>query len=217
MPRIRRARRSKAWPACRLDPSRAGATFRRVTAGQKRLLRVAALVVVVVALLLVGRSSGLASHGSVERVRALVVQAGPWGIALFVLVFSLGEMLHVPGLLFVAASVLAYGRLWGGLLGWTASLVAISVTFLMARAVAGTPLSEVKSPRMRRILEGLERRPVLTVFLLRSVFILSPPLTYALALSRVRYRDYLLGSAAGLAAPVGLSVVFFDALVSYVA
>ena len=36
---------------------------------------------------------------------------------------------RLPGLVFVGAAVLAYGKLWGGALGWGASLVSISVTF----------------------------------------------------------------------------------------
>ena len=124
-----------------------------MTDRQKRLLRVAALVVVAGALVVAGKTSGLASHGSIERVRALIVESGGWGVALFVLVFAIGEMLHVPGLFFVAAGVLAYGRLWGGLLGWSASIVAISVTFLMARAVAGGPaFADVKNAFMKRVL-----------------------------------------------------------------
>ncbi len=56
----------------------------------------------------------------------------------------------------------------------------------------------------------LDERPITTVLLLRTVFWLAPPLNYALALSSVRFRHYLIGSAAGLVAPVGGAAVFFD-------
>ena len=38
----------------------------------------------------------------------------------------------------------------------------------------------------------------------------APPLNVALALSGVRFRDYLLGTALGLPVPVALFTIFFD-------
>jgi len=165
-----------------------------------------------VALLFAGHHYDLASRLAPDRLRALIVSAGAWGVALYVVVFTLGELVHVPGLVFIAASVLAYGRLWGGLLGWSASLVALSVTFFFARAVGGKPLAEVKNARVRRVLSRLDSHPFLTIFTLRTFFTLSAWLNYSLALSGVRYRDYLVASATGLVVPIVVFTFFFDAI-----
>ncbi len=175
------------------------------------------LGVVLVALLLVAHHYDLASRLAPDRLRALIVSAGAWGVALYVVAFTVGELVHVPGLIFIAAAVLAYGRLWGGLLGWSASLVALSVTFFFARAVGGKPLTEVKNARIRRVLSRLETHPILTMVILRTLFTLSAWLNYGLALSGVRYRDYLLASAVGLAVPIAVFTFFFDVLLRYLA
>ena len=106
----------------------------------------------------------------------------------------------------------AFGRLWGGLLGWSASLVALSVTFFFARAGGGKPLAEVKNARVRRVLSRLDSHPFLTIFTLRTFFTLSAWLNYSLALSGVRYRDYLVASATGLVVPIVVFTFFFDAI-----
>ena len=49
-----------------------------------------------------------------------------------------------------------------------------------------------------------------TVLLLRLVLWMAPELNYALALSNVGYRPYLVGSALGLVAPIGGTVLLFD-------
>ena len=56
----------------------------------------------------------------------------------------------------------------------------------------------MKNRFLRRALAALDSHPVLTVAMLRLVFLLSGPVNAALAMSRVRYSQYLLGTAVGM-------------------
>jgi uncharacterized membrane protein YdjX (TVP38/TMEM64 family) len=105
-------------------------------------------------------------------------------------------------MVFVAAAALAYGPVYGAVLAYAGALASVSVTFAFVRGVGGKPLATVRWPFARRLLAHLDRRPVLTIALLRLVLWISPPISYALALSGVRFRSYLAGSALGLAIPV---------------
>ena len=142
--------------------------------------------------------------------RELAQRGGVAGIALFLAAFVAGEILHVPGLVFVGAAVLAWGPLTGGVIAYAGSLVAVSLAFAIVRAVGGQPLGELQRPRLRAVMARLERQPIRTVALLRLLLWLAPALTYALALSRVRYRDYAAGSAIGLALPVAAAAALFE-------
>ena len=51
---------------------------------------------------------------------------------------------------------------------------------------------------------------LLTVFVLRILFQMAPPVNYALALSSIRLRDYVLGSLLGLTPVILLVVIFFN-------
>jgi uncharacterized membrane protein YdjX (TVP38/TMEM64 family) len=64
------------------------------------------------------------------------------------------------------------------------------------------------------MLARVDERPLLAVTALRSVLWMTPALTYALALTRVRFRDYIAGTALGLALPIAAMSVFFDWLLS---
>ncbi|HEX7665940.1 MAG TPA: hypothetical protein VF407_15540, partial [Polyangiaceae bacterium] len=55
-----------------------------------------------------------------------------------------------------------------------------------------------------RALSRLEDKPIVTILVLRTVFWVSPPLNYALGWSNVKTRDYLVGSAIGLFAPIAI-------------
>ncbi len=175
-----------------------------------QILRLVALAVVLVGIVVVARATGLSEQISVESLRAWMEGAGLLGIGVFVAVFCLGELIHIPGMVFVAAAILAYGRLQGGALSYLAALVSVSVSFWVVRLVGGKPLAALKHRIFQRILAKLDNRPVLTVALLRMVFWLTPALNYALALSSLRFRDYLLGSALGLVLPIALAALLFE-------
>lgn len=167
-----------------------------------RWVRLVALAALAVALLVGGRLSGLTDHLSVSALRASVAAAGLWGPVFFVLAFCAGELVHVPGVAFVAAAAFAYGPASGAALSFVGALASVSVTFAFVRTVGGKPLATLKWAFARRLLAHLDRRPVRTIALLRLVLWISPPISYALALSGVRFRSYLAGSALGLAIPV---------------
>ena len=63
---------------------------------------------------------------------------------------------------------------------------------------------------MRRVLSHLDERPIRSVFLLRTVFIMAPGVNYGLAITKVKFRDYLIGSAFGLIVPIAVSSFIID-------
>jgi uncharacterized membrane protein YdjX (TVP38/TMEM64 family) len=177
-----------------------------------RWWRLGLLAAVVVGLFVVARVSGLHAYLSAERIRAITTAAGPWGPIAFVVITCVGELVHVPGVVFVAAAVVAYGRTGGGALAFVGVLCAVSVSFLVVRTIGGKPLRALRSSLARRILSHLDGHPVRTIFLLRLLLWMAPQLNYALALSSVRFRSYLLGSALGLLAPIAGLVLLSDHL-----
>ncbi len=167
-----------------------------------RWVRLVALAVMVVALVVAGHLSGLTARLNVPALRASMASAGAWGPILFILAFCVGELVHVPGMIFVAAAAFAYGPVNGAAIAYLGALASVSVTFAFVRGVGGKPLATVRWAFARRLLAHLDRRPVLTIALLRLVLWISPPISYALALSGLRFRSCLVGSALGLAIPV---------------
>lgn len=173
------------------------------------VLRLALLAAVLVGLIVLRYTTAFGASLSTARIRDLVQHAGAAGVALFVLAFAVGELVHVPGMVFVAAAVMAWGRVAGGAIAYVASLVSVSVSFAVVRAIGGQPLAQLAQPRLRAILARLEARPILTVALVRLVSWLAPTVNYALALSSLRYRDFAIGSALGLAVPVAIAAALF--------
>lgn len=175
----------------------------------KRLLGV---VFFLALLLVIFEVSGLREHFNLQFIRQLILQHRIEGLALFVLLFSLGNLVHVPGLVFLAAAVVALDRLWGGIVTYVAAVTSCALTFFIIRALGGDALRSLDNRVAVRILRELDARPVASVGLLRILFQTAPTLNYALAMTGIRFRNYLLGTLGGLPIPIAMYCIFFDFL-----
>lgn len=127
----------------------------------------------------------------------------------FIVAFALGELVHLPGTVFVVLARAAFGPVGGLLLAYVGGVIAVTAPFLVARGLR-RQRERAWQPRWRwvaRALERVEQYPVRSVVVLRLVLWLSPPLDYALAFTSIRTRDYVIGSALGLMPSIA-AVVF---------
>lgn len=177
---------------------------------RNRVLRLFGLAAVLIALIVAGRMTGVTEGLTLEVIRAKVETAGALGYLVFVAGFTAGALLQVPGMLFVGAAILAWGRLEGFLAAWSGAGVATGVSFLVVRAVGGQVFTEIDRPLFKKLIARLDRNPILVVAGLRVLFWLAPPLNYALALSSVRFVHYVAGTMIGLLPPLLAATLLFD-------
>jgi uncharacterized membrane protein YdjX (TVP38/TMEM64 family) len=170
------------------------------------------LTLVVLGLWIAVWATGLTGRFTFESIRSLLAGRGLWGAVAFIIAFSVGQLLRVPSVVFVAAAVAVYGRNSGTLVALLGALVSANVSFAVIRTFAGQALGDVQRPLIRRLLRNIDSHPVLTVALLRLFCQTAPPLNYALPMTAVRWRDHLIGSVLGLPVPVTVMSFFVDCL-----
>jgi uncharacterized membrane protein YdjX (TVP38/TMEM64 family) len=156
--------------------------------------------------------SGLRAHFNLQFMRQLIAENELTGLLFFILLFSLGNLIQIPGWIFLAAAVLALGRFNGGIATYVAAIISCTVTFLLIRFVGGDALRQLENRTIARILRHLDAHPLRSIVLARTLFQTAPPLNYALAMSGIKFRQYLLGTVLGLPLPIFLYCVFFDYL-----
>jgi len=126
-----------------MEPRGEGAMKPRRLAKHKRII----LVVLFLGLALtLFQASGLREHFTLDFLRQRVLASGALGLAAFVLMFSLGNLVQVPGLLFLGAAVLTLGRVAGGGVTYLAAVVSCGATFLSIRLVGGRCAPAVRQP-----------------------------------------------------------------------
>lgn len=181
-----------------------------MTPRQKRLLRLSLLAAVLLGLFLWGMFSGVASGITATKVRERVEAAGGWAMFAFVAAYAIGVLIHVPGVLFIVTAVALWGRAAGIPIAYIGAIAAMIVPFLLVRVVGGEPaLQDIRRPRLAELMRKLTARPILMVAVLRLVFWTGPALNYGLALTPIRFRDYVIGSAIGIVPPlIGIALLF---------
>jgi uncharacterized membrane protein YdjX (TVP38/TMEM64 family) len=178
----------------------------------RRHARLIAVAVFLALLWAIFQFAGLRDHFTLQYVHDSFEQHVWTGLLLFVALFSLGNLIQIPGWLFLTAAVLALGQLWGGVATYVAACVSSLITFLLIRALGGDALRGFDGRLAQRVFARLDRQPLRSVFVLRLLFQTVPALNYALALSGIRLRDYAVGTALGLPLPIALYSVFLRTL-----
>ena len=172
-------------------------------------VRLGLLAVFLIGIYLVGRMSGLTDQLTVEGIRASMREAGVAGFIVFVVTFCVGQLLYIPGFVFVMVSGLAYGPLWGSIASMVAATISVAVSFVIVRSIGGQPLKNIniKRPFLQKPLGRLEQNPIRSMIIIRLFLWAIPPVNYTLAMSGVTFRDYMIAAVIGLTPPfVALSV-----------
>ena len=126
---------------------------------------------------------------------------GPAGTALFAAAYVAAAVLLLPGSVLTIGAGFAYGPLWGFVLISPVSVLAATTAFLLGRTIARDWISRRlgQDPRLAAVDAAVGQSGCKIVLLLR----LSPlfpfnVLNYTLGLTRVRLRDFVLGSWIGM-------------------
>lgn len=178
----------------------------------RKYTRLLAVLLFLALLLAIFELSGLRSHFSLNFLHQTLAAHPLSGLIVFILVFALGNLVQIPGWIFLAAAVLALGRTWGGVATYVAAILSCSATFLTIRLVGGDALRNLNGRLATRLLSQLDAHPIRNIALLRMLFQTVPVLNYVLAMSGVRFRDYLVGTLLGLPLPIVVYCLFFDYL-----
>jgi uncharacterized membrane protein YdjX (TVP38/TMEM64 family) len=154
--------------------------------------------------------SGLRQNFSLAFLRQ-ILSGNRWeGLALFALLFSIGNLVQIPGWIFLASAVLVLGKLDGGIATYLAASISCAVTFLSVRWVGGDAVQQLQGKLAQRMLSELHAHPIRNVIVLRTVFQTLAALNYTLALSGIGFRRYMVGTLLGLPLPIAVYCLFFD-------
>ncbi len=182
-----------------------------------RIIRALLALVAILAVVLALGSRSVAARVLVDAV-AFVRNAGPAGVLLFALAYVVSTVALLPGVLLTLAAGFLYGPVVGTLIVSPVSVLAATCSFLLGRTVARDWIGRrvATQPRFAAVDEAVGREGFKIVALLR----LSPLfpfnlLNYALGLTKVRLRDFVLASWIGMLPGTAL-YVYLGSLVTSV-
>ncbi|MBV1878970.1 MAG: VTT domain-containing protein [Pseudomonadales bacterium] len=137
------------------------------------------------------------------------------GAIIFIGMFSLANLIQVPGLIFLAAAVLTLGKIQGGIITYVAAVSSCLVTYAIVGLVGHNTLRAVQNPIALKIFSRIDQAPISSIIMLRIIFQTAPILNYTLALSGLKFRHYLTGTLIGLPIPIFFYCLGFDLVIEY--
>ncbi|MBS2031583.1 MAG: TVP38/TMEM64 family protein [Deltaproteobacteria bacterium] len=164
--------------------------------------KLAALVIVLVALAFAWRSGVFAQVGSPKALAVELAELGAWGYLAFIIAYAVFQPFGVPGTLFVATAPLIWPWQTAFVLSMIGTMAASVIGFSFARFVARDWVAARIPKRLRKYEEALERSAFLTVVLLRLIFWMPQVLHFFLGVSRVRFWTHFWGSLLGYIPPL---------------
>lgn len=180
----------------------------------KKLLLVLAGIAVLALLVLLGRRLG----GYVPTFASWVHGLGAWGPVAFIAGYAVATVAFIPGALLTLAAGVVFGVAWGTLYTFIGATLGASGAFLVSRYLARSAVERriEGRPKFAAVDRAVAREGWKIVVLLR----LSPVfpfnlLNYALGLTKIRFREYLLASVAML--PGTLLYVYYGSLIGSLA
>jgi uncharacterized membrane protein YdjX (TVP38/TMEM64 family) len=175
-------------------------------------LKAGLLVAFVLAAIFVVRFTSLKEFLTQEQLGRLLDAAGLWAPLIFILVYSAGVCLFVPGTLLTALGAALFGAYWGFVYVWLGAMLGATASFWIGRTLGREFAVSLIGDRMKRYDEAIERNGFATVLYLRLIYFPFTPLNFGMGLTRVRFFDYLLGTGLGIIVGVFIFTFFFGTL-----
>ena len=185
---------------------------------RSRWIKIAAVVLLVAAMIFVWRS-GLIDDLDREKMRAWATAAGWWGPLAFMGLFAVGELLHIPSVIFVVVAGLVWPTPIALATAYGGAMLASAVIFIFARYLVSGAVQDAIRRRMpdevKKYDEALVTKGIRTVAVIRFLTFMAPLMHWVLATSRVRFGPMMIGTAIGLAPGITTLVLAGDAAVRY--
>lgn len=162
----------------------------------RKLLKAIVLTLVVIMAIGLLEFSPLKSYTRPDVIERFVRSAGFWGPAVFMLFSTAGLCLFLPGSILIGLGVTLFGPYLGFLYLWVAAIGASVLSFIISRTL-GRDLVSTLIKRVEKYDDLIEQNGFTAVLYMRMMCLPFAPTNYGLGLSKVRFLDYLLGTAMG--------------------
>jgi len=147
----------------------------------------------------------------VKGLDTVVRSAGPLGPVAFVLIYTIG-ILFLPATPFTIAGAVIFGKFEGMLYNLAADSLGASISFYLGRYFLHGVARGFLETRMPWLDRKASEEGFSVIFYLRIFWFPFIVLNYAAGATKIRFRDYLLGTVLGLLPPVFLFTYFVGAM-----
>ena len=180
----------------------------------RAVLFLLAMFALVLAMVLAGREFFGIEQGQVAEALG-PLRGSVWGLPAAIVVFTMAAFIGAPQWALIAAVVLVFGPIQGGIFAWISTMCSAAATFWVGRAVGAERLARYGAELVERIIAVIRRNGFMASFAVRFVptgpFIL---VNMAAGVSQIKFAAFMAGTGLGIIAKIAVVVLIAKGLLT---
>ncbi len=181
----------------------------------KSIIKFIILIMIIGGAFFAFRYTPLSQYTQKEELLNLLAQFREhwWGPVGFIIIYGVGCAFAFPGSILTLCGGAIFGVVWGSVYNILASNLGATLAFLMARYFGRDFVAKLMKGRIESFDEKVANNGFRFIFTLRLIPLVPfVGLNFGSGLSRIKYRDYLLGSVIVMLPGTFIYTYFADAL-----
>jgi uncharacterized membrane protein YdjX (TVP38/TMEM64 family) len=170
------------------------------------------LAVFLIAAISIVRFTPLKTYLTPEGLDKILDKAGMWAPFFYIFIYAAGVCLFVPGLLLTGVGAFLFGPYQGFIYIWLGAMAGASGAFYIGRTLGRDFAASLIGDRLRKYDDAIEKNGFAVVLYLRLIYFPFTPMNFGMGLTKVRFRDYFLGTAIGIIAGTFIIAYFIGTL-----
>jgi len=177
-----------------MEPSNTPETRRSSAATIKAIFLLSFIIIVI----LTFRLTALKEFLTEDALRKFLNEAGIWAPIIYILFYAIGVCLFLPGTLLTGLGAVIFGAYRGFIYVWIGAMLGASAAFFIGRTLGREFAASLIKDKLKKYDDAIERNGFATVLYLRLIYFPFTPMNFGMGLTKVRFRDYVMGTGLGI-------------------
>jgi uncharacterized membrane protein YdjX (TVP38/TMEM64 family) len=147
-----------------------------------------------------------------EGLSIFLQRSGFWAPLVFILIYTAGICLFVPGTLLTALGAALFGPYGGFIYVWIGAMAGACTSFWIGRTLGREFVASLIGDRLKKYDERIERNGFATVLYLRLIYFPFTLMDFGMGLTKVKFLDYFAGTGLGIIAGTFIFTFFIGTL-----
>jgi len=162
------------------------------------MVKVGILVIFIVTAIFLIRFTSVKNYLTAEALGQFLETAGFWAPFAYMLFYTVGVCLFLPGTLLTGLGAAIFGPYWGFLYVWIGAMAGASAAFVIGRTLGRDFAASLIGDKLKKYDDAIEKNGFATVLYLRLVYFPFTPMNFGMGLTKVRFWDYFSGTGLGI-------------------
>ena len=174
------------------------ATQQTVKSRNRAILKAGIFLAFIILAISLIRFTPIKNYLTAQALGQFLETAGYWAPVLFMLIYTVGVCVFLPGTLLTGLGAAIFGAYWGFLYVWIGAMLGASAAFFIGRTLGREFAASLIGDRLKKYDDAIERNGFATVLYLRLVYFPFTPMNFGMGLTKVHFRDYFFGTGLGI-------------------